>query len=273
MEKPLRLLVLIDFSDYSDTLIDLAFQFAKQWHCKVIFVHQVPGLVPLMTESHTKKAILYAEIDEARQKLKTLVQSRYSFADAEYLVTEYDLLHTIKKQDQTEYDHWVMTGLKGTGTFKQLFIGSTTTRLVDESNLPIITLPLSREIVMPKNLICAISYKHPVNMNALQQMLHKLQPWVESVQLVTIIDNDDKEDEASQYLKAMEQIFANFKPHTHVLKGAEPLQLLKDMVEEKSSTYLMIQQGSRNLSDVFFRKFMVNELVYHGSIPLLIIPL
>lgn len=49
--------------------------------------------------------------------------------------------------------------------------------------------------------------------------------------------------------------------------------LLKERVELTEDSFLVLQQGSRSLSDKLFRKFMVNELVFNAKTPLIVLSL
>lgn len=273
MQKPIRLVVLIDFSEYAESLIHLAKEFIWKWRCKAIFMHQVPGLVPMMADSESKREILQVEKNKASVQLKWMVESKYPLFNADYIITDKDLLETIKNLDHTAYQYWVMTGLKGTGLLKKILIGSTTTKLVDETDLPLITVPLSMEITVPKNIICSVSYKYPINEHFMNYMMKNLNESLEQLKLVTIITEEDDEIKAVDYINGLAKSFETYRPEIAILKGKNALDELKNIVEHCPSAYLMLQQGSRNLSDLLFRKFMINELVYHGKIPLIIIPL
>lgn len=272
MHQPIRLLVLIDFSDYAVPLIHLANEFTQKWNCKVLFIHQVPGLVPVLADNESKKEIINMEKEKAAIDLKMLVRSECPLLHPEFLVTENDLLDTIHQQDHKNFHHWVMTGLKGTGLLKKIFVGSTTTKLVDETDLPLITVPLDEHIGLPKNIICSISYRYPVNEDGLQYMLQTLADPTVKLELVTVVTDKDNEEEAKNYLQKIANLLSCYHAKTDLLKGTNALNELKQLVVNSPGAYLMLQQGSRSLTDMVFRTFMINELVYHGKIPLIIIP-
>jgi hypothetical protein len=272
MDKPIRLLALIDFSDYSIPLIHLANEFTQKWNCKVLFIHQVPGLVPVLADNESKKEIINIEKEKATIDLKMLVRRTCPMLDGDFLITENDLLDTIHEQDHKNFHHWVMTGLKGTGLLKKIFVGSTTTKLVDETDLPLVTVPLDEHIGLPKNIICSISYRYPVNEVLLNYMLQTLTDPYVKLDLVTVVTDKDNEEEAMDYLQKMANLLSEYKPKKDLLKGTNALNELKQLAVNSPGAYLMLQQGSRSLTDMIFRTFMINELVYHGKIPLIIIP-
>lgn len=272
MSKPIRLIVLIDFSDNTDKLIHLAKEFILKWHSKAIFMHQVPGLVPMMTDNESKAQILQVEKRRALEQLKWMVEAKYPLLNAEYIITDKDLLETINNLDNANYQYWIMAGLKGTGMLKKIFIGSTATKLVDETNLPLITFPLSTEITFPKNIVCSVSYKHPIREDVMTYMMGKLNESLEQLNLVTVITNDDDESAAENYINKLARSFEMYRPEVTILRGTNAFHEIKKLLDSHPSAYLMIQQGSRNLTDLLFRKFMINELIYHGKIPLIIIP-
>lgn len=47
---------------------------------------------------------------------------------------------------------------------------------------------------------------------------------------------------------------------------------IKDVINSKVDELLVVQKGSRLFSDHLFRKFMINELVYEGQTPMIVLP-
>jgi uncharacterized protein (DUF488 family) len=55
-------------------------------------------------------------------------------------------------------------------------------------------------------------------------------------------------------------------------QGDESLPSLKNIIMAKHNEFIIVQRGSRMFVDQVFRKFLINELVYEGHTPLIILP-
>jgi len=57
-----------------------------------------------------------------------------------------------------------------------------------------------------------------------------------------------------------------------IYQSQNPSDDIKKVLNNKTKEILVVQRGSRLLSDRVSRKFMINELVYEGQTPLIILP-
>ncbi|NHW58665.1 universal stress protein, partial [Escherichia coli] len=51
-----------------------------------------------------------------------------------------------------------------------------------------------------------------------------------------------------------------------------PSEGIKKVINNNETEILVLQKGNRFVTDHIFRKFLVNELVYVGDIPLVVLP-
>jgi hypothetical protein len=57
-----------------------------------------------------------------------------------------------------------------------------------------------------------------------------------------------------------------------IYEGNNPFNDIKKVINNNNGQMLIVQKGSRLLTDHFFRKFLINELVYEGQTPLVVLP-
>jgi hypothetical protein len=271
MQKKTKWIVLIDFSDYSEVLIKFTERMCNLLELDIVFIHQVYGMAPALTDFETKLEIIEAEKLNALNKLKSIT-SNTLFKNAKYIVSNKNLMSLINEQTHKNGINVVITGLKGTGVLKQLFIGSTTTQIVNELDTLTIAIPLQKEIFIPEKLIIAAHYKYPVNKLALEQVLSIFNAKISVLEFITVITNEDNINESKKYLSGLSEYFSSFKVETIIYQGDNVFDEIKNHMSDNKHSFLITQQGSRTLKDAIFRKFMINELVYHGEIPLIILP-
>jgi len=152
MTRKNRIITLIDFSDNSETLIKFSSEFSKIIDSTVVFVHKVPRLSPALADVEIKKQIIGLEKEEAEDQLKALTK-KYFFRDGEFLVSEKAILTILEEVKNEHYFDWVFVGLQGKGFLNKIFIGSTALKVIEDSELLTVAVPIQKEISIPKKLI------------------------------------------------------------------------------------------------------------------------
>lgn len=130
MNKKNRIIVLVDFSEYSENLINFAASIAEIIMGEMILVHQVMGLTPAMANMEAKNRIIKTEMDEAYSNLHKLAGKFVYDIDA-FHVSQNPVLTILKEIKSENYFDWVFTGIKETGVLKRIFLGSTTISIID----------------------------------------------------------------------------------------------------------------------------------------------
>lgn len=270
MKKQNRIISLIDFSEYSNKVIQFTAEFSRLIGARVVFVHRVPGMVPALADEKSRKDIIDYEKEVALRKLKEQAGEYFSPAP-QFLVSDKHLLTLFKELKDKDYFDWVVAGLKGTGMLKKVFMGSTTLMVIEETRLPTVAIPMAEHITLPKELVVVVSPKYPVNAEMLKQVMKNLSGSVVKTTFISIVTETDDELETGKYLKELENKFKAFNTNSEMFKGAKPFQEIQGYFRNKSDIFLVAQQSSRTLMDSLFRDYFINDLVYKGSIPLIII--
>lgn len=265
-----RITVLIDFSEHSKNLVNFAFGFSESIKAKVIFVHQFTTMVPGMTDQNTRDEIMRAIKEEAYAKLWKLVKSKVESEDS-IQVSPKPILTILNELKDDHYFDWVLAGLKGTGTLKRLFIGSTTVSIIDNSDLLTIAVPINRAISVPRKLLVGVNPQFPLNKYQFSTILMALAGKVQEVDFFSILKDGENEDKAKDYLMKLREEYDAYNSRISLFKGEDAFNGLKAYLEKTPDSFLVLQQGSRSLKDKLFRKFMINELVYSGQTPLIVI--
>lgn len=270
MDKRNRIILLIDFSEYSENLTEFAFKMSEIIQAKVVFVHRISGVVPAMADQAGREAMVTAESEAALSKLRRLAEGRV-YSDDTFHVSQKPVLTILKEMASDHYFDWVFAGLKGTGALKRLFIGSTTVSIVDESDLLTVAVPGRNQVSVPKKLMVGVNPQYPINREQFGRVLSALGPHINQVEFFTVVKDDEDEIKAEEYLSGLQAEYAAHQPMVGLYKGANAFELLKDRVVVTENSFLVLQQGSRSIADKLFRTFMINELVYGAHTPLIVL--
>lgn len=269
MLKKNRIILLIDFSKYTDILCKTALSFVDILNADVVLVHQVSAATPGMASIDSREKIVESAKQEAFYKL-TLLSDNFDSSRVGIRVSEKNILTILEDLADEEYFDWVFAGVKGTGILRKLFIGSTTINVIDNTHLLTVAIPLKEEVAIPRKLIMAVNYKYPFHHQQLHDVLKSLTGTLEQVEFVTVV-KDEHQAPYKAYLDEVLDMFKEYKPSSKTFESDDAFSEIRDYIRGQKDTYLVVQQGSRTFADTLFRKFMINELVFAGSIPLIVL--
>ncbi len=260
---------MIDFSPYAATLAQTTAWFARALHADVVLMHQVGSIFPAFSDTESRRQVIEKEKAEALHKLEALAQS-CGLAQVQYAVGHEPLNAQLQELKANAYFDWVLLGLKGTGLLKQLFIGSTALEVIENSGLLSVALPKSTEVVVPHRLVVAVSENFPLNRGQLQQVVSSLKEEISAIEFITI-DTGDEAAASETTLRELQQAFSQYNSSYHTFEGKNALDAIKEHMRQNKDAYLVVQRGSRTFDDSVLRRFMINELVYSASVPMVVL--
>lgn len=267
-----RLVVLLDFSVYSSTLIQLAYKWKENFEMNVVFIHRIPGVVPAIADKSTRYQVIEYEKGEAKKTFLDLLRDNdIQQKEAIFLAVDNALIPFLESFLQP--NDILLLGLKGTGFLKKYLIGSTATEIINQLNNLVIGLPKSIDQNIPKKLVLACHPKYPVNENAWQKLLEAIGKNIEEVELLTIITQKAEEEESKAYLQKLSQALnAELTFKFNIFMGKDAFTEIKSKYSNQEEFFIVLQKGSRNLNDQLFRKLFINDLIHDGNTPLIILP-
>lgn len=269
-----RFIVLVDFSEYSFNLLKYAYQWSKQVNAELLLVHQTGVLTPSMADSASKEILTQHANKEALQKMKELIDTTLApGAKVSYLVSESRLLLTLQKLLRESFENLIFVGLKGTGLLKKIFIGSVAIRVIDNTDNIIVAIPKDITSFSHEKFFVGVTEKHPLNILELNNFLHFLDKDKTNTTFFYLAKPYEKTQGIEKKLKDLCKLFSDrFNTTYTIYEGYNSFTEIKKVINNKSEEILIVQKGSRFLKDELFRKFMINELVYEGQTPLIVLP-
>lgn len=276
-----RLIALIDFSLYSSALLELAGRWCQNAGANLLLIHKVAGLVPGLAESDMKKKIIDDEKKEAIDKLKKLASEKIApETKVDFVATDKSILEAISDALDEGLNDYIIVGIKGTGMLKRILMGSVATHVINELNNITITVPEKLCVgpgpicnLTPRKIVVTLTDKYPLNEAALGNFLETFEGTIKKLTFVSVVDEDEDAREETEFLsnltgKYRQRFDASYK----ILRGNNVFEEIKENVQGDSDTVLVVQKGSRTLTDQFFRKFFINQLVSDGSLPMVVLP-
>jgi len=263
-----RLIVPIDFSPYSEVLLRTAGRWASELGAEVVLLHQLVGVVPVLTDNASRDAIIEQERKDAVQQLHDLADDFLpQEVNVTYSVSGRNLLNVITEMHGPQ--DLVMLGLKGTGLMKQVLMGSMATRIIEELGHATVAVPLRGDAFRPTELQVGVTYRHPINEDALRKVLVWFGDFITKVGFFTVVLPDDDYTEAADHVQGLGKRFA---ADVDIFTGSDAFATVRSHLAQRPDAMLAVQRGSRALTDRLFRSFLINSLVHEGSTPLMVIP-
>lgn len=270
-----RLVVLIDFSPQNEVIVKLAKRWSEIINAEILLIHQVTYAVPALADSESRIKIIQYEKGKAIAELNKLIQKHFEKNNSvNYEIFEKNLIPTLKNMLGKKYQDIVMIGTGGSGIFKKYFMGSTALKIIDDLNCQTIAVPPDFETHFPQTLTVAVTHKYPLNRNAFNNFLGEIKNFIELVHFISIVTPDENVKKSHEYLLNLTQECQHKIPCSYdIFEGESAFKEIKKFVQENPNTMLVVQKGSRTITDHLFRKLLINDLVHDNSLPLIIIPL
>ena len=269
-----RFIILIDFSESSGNLLKYAYDWGLQIDAELLLVHQSIVVVPAFAGPETKGSAKQDANDDALRKLKELAKSVLpSLNKVSYFVSENQLQFTLPEHLAEPYEHLTFVGLKGTPLIKKIFLGSVVIEVIDNINNIVVAMPEEILQFSHEKIFVAVTEKHPLNILELNNFLNFLDEGNTSITFFNFAKQNEKTEEIEKQLSDLSKLFADrYKTTFAVYEGKNAFEEIKKVINNKIDELLIVQKGSRLLTDKLFRKFLINELVYEGQTPLIVLP-
>ncbi|MBL1215477.1 MAG: universal stress protein [Ignavibacteriae bacterium] len=269
-----RFIILIDFSEYSKNLLKYAYDWSKQVNAELLLVHQTTVMAPALIDSEIRKAITQHANEEAFIKLQKLAKEVLPpNVKVSYSVSENLLEFTLQKYLAEFFDHIIFVGLKGTGLLKQIFIGSVAVEVINKTKNIIVAMPKEIYKFSHEKIFVAVTEKHPLNISEFKNFLNFVDGGKTSITFFNLYKPSEKNENIQKQLEELSEMFANrFNTSIAVYRGDSSFVDIKKVINNKIDEILVVQKGSRHLTDQLFRKFFINELVFEGQTPLVVLP-
>lgn len=267
------LYVLLDFSDYASAELRLAKSWAESKGLEVKVLHQPDFFAPSMATKQQRLRLEYEQIREINHRwlrLKDEIFGPETSPGFEIVKTSLD---KYLESEMTKMPGIIIMGLKGGGKLKQIFLGSMVTELVEKLNAYITAVPKTLTVFEPKELVVSVSPHYTFNYEGFATFLPLLPSSIKITHWISVVENPEDEKVLLQHLKLLsEKIKSHMENKFTVFCGEEVFEKVKTFISSEKGQFLVVQKGGRTFKDKLFRRFLINDLVYDGSVPLVIIP-
>lgn len=269
-----RFIVLIDFSEYSSNLIKYACDWSQEANAKILLHHQTHPFLPAFAENEAREYIVQQANDNALEKLKILAHDLIpETIEVAYYVSEIDFHLTLPELLVEPFENLIFIGLKGTGILKKIFLGSVALRIIGNIENTVVAMPKGIDSFSHEKIFVAVGDKKPLNIQQLDNFLKFINHQNTSITFFHLAKPNEDTTLIKEKLQTLSETYADrFTTNFAIYEANNRLDGIKGVINNKINEILIVQKGSRILTDQLFSRFLINELVYEGQTPLIVLP-
>jgi len=182
-----KIIVPIDFSNYSEYALEAAAVMAKQNDGEVLALHMLELSEAVLTKGsaeQSEEAVFYLKLAEKRFE---------EFLDRDYLegvnvtpiVKHFKVFSEVNEVARDHNADLIVMGSQGTSGLAEIFIGSNTEKVVRHSDIPVLVLKNKLETTAFKNVLYATDFSEE-SINVFRKAVEKLESMGAKVHLVYV---------------------------------------------------------------------------------------
>lgn len=269
-----RFVVLVDFSPHAGHLVNFAYEWSRVVGAELLLAHSTFAPAPALASPESKRQLSDIADRAALSKLQGLARSGLpAGTPVRFLVSEKRLVPLLNTLLQEPYANLVFLGLKGTGMLKRTLLGSEAVRVIDETDSLVVGVPRNADCCPAERLRVAVQKDFPLNILEFNKLLHSTGGRIRELSFFSVLTPADDFAAAERYLRDLAEMYAERMVTSYRLHpGSSAIEEIRSVVSGSKREFLVVQRGSRMLLGRVFRRFLVNELVHQGDIPLIILP-
>lgn len=288
--KQNKILVPVDFSDYSYRACEMAFHFAAKMNdSEITIMHTYfSGLyssIPVgnafnyeTTDEETVIKIIkkvHADIEGLSKQLKEKIKNEILpsvpfFTILKEGIPEEEILKFSKEYEPS----LIMMGTRGKNHKELDLIGSVTAEIIDRSIFPLFAIPEDvqyKDFTKIKNIAYATSFEQK-DLIAFQKMMDFLSPFNVIIHFIHISQDNDAWSEIK--LAGIKEYFKKNYPtletEYHLIQGTDVLESLDNFIAQNKIDVIALNTHKRNIFSRLFNPSFARKMIFHAKTPMLI---
>lgn len=290
-EKDRKILIPVDFSDYSMQACEFGFSFAKEFNSEVVLLHAYfspiyASSLPYgdtfnyqIADEETQRAMIqtiHKELNTLSDKVKEKIKTG-EFPDIRFTCI---LREGIPEEEIIRYAKEINPGIIIMGTRgknqKDIdLIGSVTAEVIERSRNVIFAIPENTPFKTFNNVnkIAFVTNFDQRDLLAFDALIATFHPFTFSVSIIHLADNNDAWNEIK--LAGIKEYFhkqySKLEIQYDVVLEDNILSNLDQYIKEKSIDVIAITSYKRNIFARLFNPSIARKMIFHTDTPILVI--
>lgn len=287
-----RILVPVDFSDYSLKACRIAFNLAKEIHAKVKILHvyfnpYYPTALP-MAEAFAYQGKEEAEFQNILDKVNKDMKNLCSMIDEKIAAKEFPSVNYsyVLKEGLPEEEivafakdykpALLVMGTRGKDQKGVDLIGSVTAEVIEMTSIPILAIPektMFYDFTQVKNISFLTNFSQR-DLASFDAMMAFFKDYEVNVYL-THIENKKTDKWSVIQLEGIQSYFGKKYPMITIdyklISGEDTITVLEDFVESARIDLIALTTAKRNIFSRMFKPSVSRKMLFHSDMPLFVL--
>ncbi len=284
-----KILVPIDFSDYSVNACRYAIGLAEKLNAEIKLMHvyynPVVNSMPL-TDTYYYQVNMDEIIREIEIRAKTNMEEFYKDLkekietdNIEGVKLDYTLKRGIASEEIIEESNdykpdVIIIGTRGRGERENDLIGSVTAKIIEDTKVPVLVIPEDSlyEGIGTINLMYTTDFDDS-DYNALKKLMYILSPFDFHLYCVHIGNKDSKLWDKAKMVALKEKLFDHYPDYEiecSVIEDDDFLNGIQNFIREKRIDIISLVTHKRNLISKLLNPSVARKVLFHTNIPFLV---
>lgn len=273
-KSPMKtILIATDFSTAARNATIYGFELARQMQAKVILftAYQTQATLP-------DSSLYMTATDLERNCYKQLLDEAEAIDPRRTVSLETECLNgpvnsSILAASLVNKASYIVMGMKERGKEMRKYFGTTVTDLCKRSPVPLIVVPADAVFAIPKTIAFASDITDDTDIHILNPLQAIAENFGAKLYVVRVIKRSM--DEVIERLSTSERLhlfLADLRPSYRFLEAENVAKAMNDFVKQHAVDMIAVIPHKHTLFERLFTKSVTKNLVFHTSVPLLILP-
>lgn len=269
----LQLIVPTDFSDTARNAVRYACRLAADLNaCELILFHSFENAFsgsdgsPFTGQDEAGKEIARLALENLSQTYAGDVPLRFG-----YEVRKGSFLHEFQDFLRQHPDALIVMGLRDASRIEQFFMGSSTLRIAEQIDHPILIVPPDAVYKKIQTVIFSSDMRNVRETTPVQALRGFLRLFFPKL-IVAYVDMDNQDaDDFTQEKSELDILLEGFRPEYQVLRINDYATAIHDLAVNKQADVIVTVPRKHSFWERVFTSSHTSKLAYHTDIPMLTI--
>jgi nucleotide-binding universal stress UspA family protein len=288
-KKIQRILVPVDFSEYSHNACKYAAGLAEKLNAEIKLLHvyynPIVNSMP-MTDTYYYQVNLDEIIRDIELRAKTQMEKFYNKLkdyvegqNLENLTIDYALVRGITHEEiiykSEEYDpDVIIIGTRGKGEKPGDLIGGVTYKIIEKTKVPVLAIPEKSEFqgIATINILYVTDFDDS-DYTSIRKLMNIMKPFHVRVYCVHLSTPDTNQYDQAKMDSFKEYIQSEYPDQTFtcdLIEKKDFLEAIQEYIEQKNIDIISLVTHKRNIFEKLFNPSRAKRLLFHTNVPLLV---
>lgn len=269
-----KLIVLIDFSPYTPTILKFANAWCEKSGSETLVIHQLFSPESRIQNLELPQNNIKLEKTKTLRKIGELLSG--TFNEKITLKTDIitgDMIEYLRNLPDQDSNNPVLLGMKGNSTGDKPLMGKLTKAIIENLNSLTVIVPVTLKAYLPNSLTVGLSCKYPLNKPAFNKFLTRVSAFITHIRFISVMAAAKEFKRCHEYLLNLSLEYSNiFSAEFEIFEGITAFHQIKEYIAQLPETMFVVQKGEHMFADRTSQKLLINDLAYTSCIPLVVIP-